>query len=197
LKNGDSLVLGIVGAWQHWDTDHYLVRRVHNHLRTLELPNVHIETVENHRLELAKELIEKAFPHGNHRIIIYGHSLGGSATVGLARWLQKQNIPVLLTVQIDSVGFRDEKIPPNVFRAANLYQRDFGPVRGEPKIKAQDKKRTQILGNWRYRYPFKRIVLPAGAPFYQNFVMIPHLKMEYDPEVWFKVESLILSALAQ
>jgi pimeloyl-ACP methyl ester carboxylesterase len=195
LKDGDTLVLGIVGAWQHWDTDHYLVRRVHNHLRALALPNVHIETVENHRLELAKELIDKAFPNGHHRIVIYGHSLGGSATVALARYLQKKNIPVLLTVQIDSVGFRDGKIPNNVEQAANLYQRDFGPIRGQSKIKPQDKSKTEILGNWRYHYPVTRIVPALGAPLYHNLLNIPHHKMEYDPEVWLKVETLILSRL--
>ena len=61
-------------------------------------------------------------------------------------------------MQIDSVGFRDGKIPANVQRAANLYQRDFGPIRGQSKIKAQDNAKTEILGNGRFRYPPTRIV---------------------------------------
>ena len=37
------------------------------------------------------------------RIILYGHSWGASAVVALARELQKQQIPVLLTIQVDSI----------------------------------------------------------------------------------------------
>ena len=40
----------------------------------------------------------------NARIIIYGHSWGGSATVAMARRLEKDGIPVLLTVQVDSIS---------------------------------------------------------------------------------------------
>jgi hypothetical protein len=51
------------------------------------------------------------------RIIIFGHSWGASATVTLARELGNMGIPVLLTVQVDSVqkvGQEDGVIPSNV-----------------------------------------------------------------------------------
>src|SRR5271170_7086817 len=38
------------------------------------------------------------------RIIIYGHSWGASETVALARELEHRKIPVLLTIQVDSIG---------------------------------------------------------------------------------------------
>ena len=38
------------------------------------------------------------------RIILYGHSWGASAAVLLARDLRRQGVPVLLTVQVDSVA---------------------------------------------------------------------------------------------
>ena len=40
----------------------------------------------------------------NARIIIYGHSWGGDEAIILARELEKDGIPVLLTVQVDSIS---------------------------------------------------------------------------------------------
>jgi hypothetical protein len=42
----------------------------------------------------------------NARIIIYGPSRGGSEAIKLARDLEKDSIPVLLTVQVDSISIR-------------------------------------------------------------------------------------------
>ncbi|WP_155121293.1 hypothetical protein [Bryobacter aggregatus] len=183
------------------------MRRICLHLRTEQLPRTYIETVENHRLELAQELIQRALDgngdgvlsaaeRSSARIVIYGQSLGGSATIQLCRWLQKQEIPVLLNVQIDSVGFRDGKVPSNVKAAANLYQREMGPIRGRSRIQAEDARKTVILGNWRYRYPrSKKIDVSEETPLRQ-LLMNPHVKMEFDPEVWQKVEDLIRSSIA-
>ena len=60
------------------------------------------------------------------RIAIYGHSWETSETVTLARALGKEGIPVLLTVQVNSIrkpGENDESIPANVAQAVNFYQR--------------------------------------------------------------------------
>jgi hypothetical protein len=59
------------------------------------------------------------------RIVIFGHSWGASETVTLARRLNELHIPVLLTIQVDSIekpGENDERIPPNVREAINFYQ---------------------------------------------------------------------------
>ena len=68
----------------------------------------------------------------NARIVIYGHSWGGSEAINLARDLEKDGIPVLLTIQVDSISIRhnDRVIPANVARAANFYQ-PHGPLRGQ------------------------------------------------------------------
>ena len=53
----------------------------------------------------------------NARIILYGHSWGASEAITLARRLEKDSIPVILTVQVDSVakiGENDVVIPANV-----------------------------------------------------------------------------------
>jgi hypothetical protein len=102
-----------------------------------------------------------------------------------------------LTLQIDSVGLDDEKVPANVRYAANLFQSDSLLLRGEKEIRAADPARTKILGNFRYRYPVTRLVPAAGAPWYFNLLQHPHIKMEYDPVVWLHVESLLLRHLAR
>ena len=71
----------------------------------------------------------------NARIVIFGHSWGASETVTLARKLERDGIPVLLTIQVDSVakiGQNDALIPANVGQAINFYQPD-GIVHGRPQ----------------------------------------------------------------
>jgi len=130
------------------------------------------------------------------RIAIYGHSWGASETVTMARALGKAGVPVLLTVQVDSVtklGQDDESIPSNVARAINFYQRN-GWLRGRARIRAMDAARTQILGNLRYDYRTSSVSL-EGFPWYARLFMRPHIEIESDPRVWEQVEALIRTAL--
>jgi hypothetical protein len=86
-------------------------------------------------------------------------SWGGSETLELARELEAEKIPVLLTIQVDSVAKRgqdDARIPANVAEAVNFYQPD-GLLHGQPEIHAVDASRTRILGNYRYEYRSKSI----------------------------------------
>ena len=130
------------------------------------------------------------------RIAIYGHSWGASETVTLARALGKEGIPVLLTIQVDSItkpGENDESIPANVAQAVNFYQQN-GFLRGRPLIRAADASRTQILGNFQLDYK-NNPVNCEGYPWYTRFFMKPHIEIESDPSVWGRVESLIRSKL--
>jgi hypothetical protein len=204
IKPGDTLILGIVGGWERWDAPQRAIRHTALTLRESHLPRVWIETVENHKLILAKELVRKAFDF-NHsgaldpneasaaRVIVYGQSLGGSATLRFCRWLQEQGIHVQLAVVIDSYGRDPYTVPPNVSEAANLYQRDLGFVRGAAKIEAEDPAHTRILGNWHYSYRGRAIAMP-GEPWIRRTFIGSHLKMEYDPEPWDRVTALLLAA---
>ena len=72
------------------------------------------------------------------RIVLYGHSWGASEAVSMARALQKDGVPVLLTIQVDSVsklGKDDRFIPANVAQAVNFYQLD-GLLHGQRQIVA-------------------------------------------------------------
>src|SRR5271170_2262509 len=97
-------------------------------LRASYPQNVHFEVFENKRLEDARQkiiqLLSNSTGHplseqqkSRARIILYGHSWGASAVVTLADELQKDDIPVLLTIQVDSVEKHDQNdaiIPANV-----------------------------------------------------------------------------------
>jgi hypothetical protein len=205
LKPGDTLVLGIVGGWERWDAPQRCIRRTALELRALHTPGVWVETVENHKIELAQELVEKAFDFDKSgrldpdekaaaRIILYGQSLGGRATLRFCRWLKGQGMRVRLAVLVDSYGRDPYTVPPNVEEALNIYQRDFGPVRGTAKITAEDPRRTRILGNWRYTYGGRDVPMP-GEPGIRKWFMGSHLKLEYDPEPWKRVLDLIVSVI--
>jgi hypothetical protein len=130
------------------------------------------------------------------RIAIFGHSWGASETVTLARILGRADIPVLLTVQVDSVrkpGEDDAVIPPNVAQAVNFYQ-SGGILHGRAEIRAADSTRTQILGNFECDYKAKPVPLDGFSWFARTF-MRPHIEIESDPAVWNRVESLIRSKL--
>ena len=82
------------------------------------------------------------------KVILYGHSLGGWATDWLARRLAGQGVPVELTVQMDSVGFTDKTVPPNVKEAANYFEKDTFLLRGRDTICVGDQTKTKLLGNF-------------------------------------------------
>jgi hypothetical protein len=118
------------------------------------------------------------------RIVIYGHSWGASESVTLARRLNAMHIPVLLTVQVDSVEKRNERdgrIPPNVRKAINFCQSD-GLLHGQSLVEAADPGQTEILGNFESSYR-KNPVSCAGYPWYARAFMKPHIEIENDPLV--------------
>jgi hypothetical protein len=130
------------------------------------------------------------------RIVIYGHSWGASETVTLARRLNQLGIPVLLTIQVDSVEKFNEDdgvIPPNVREAVNFYQTE-GLLHGRTLITATDPKRTAILGNYETSYKDHPISC-AGFPWFARAFMKPHIEIENDPAVWTKIEALIRSKM--
>ncbi len=119
---------------------------------------------------------------------------GGAAVVTFARELDALNVPILLTVQVDSVGRNDAVIPPNVRWAANLYQDSGWLIRGEAPIRAADPECTEILDNFRFQYDNSDIDL-SHLPWYKTIGRVAHARMDRDSAVWQKVEELILSVL--
>ena len=206
--NGDSrpIVIGFLGGYVRHDDAVHTTVQVARSLRK-EYPNAHVATFENRHLSDAHKLIlgflggktaagltdeQKRSAH----IILYGHSWGACAVVSLARLLKSEGIPIVLTVQVDSVskaGRDDATIPDNVRYAANFYQ-DKGFIRGQPKIVAADASRTKILGNFYFDYSANPISCPE-YPWYTRFFMRSHIEIECDQNVWNRVENLIREQL--
>jgi hypothetical protein len=202
LAENRTLILGFLGGREPWDNPRRNVRRLALKLRAAYPDTVSVETVENKKRHLALELIRRAFDRNRDgrlddeeraavRLILYGQSFGGAAVVKLARQLDEIGVPVLLTVQVDSVGRDDAVIPPNVKRAANLFQRNGWPIRGEPEIRAADPSRTVIIGNFEFDYRDKQIDL-SEVSWLKRAFRVAHTKMDFDPAVWAKVEELIV-----
>lgn len=205
LGPGETLVLGFLGGRDAWNDDRRAVRALALKLRAMELPGVRVETVENTKRTLALRLVREAFDRNTDgtldeaeragaRLIVYGQSFGGAAVVKFAKQLEELGVPILLTVQIDSVGLGDAVIPPNVRRAANLYQESGWIVEGEAPIRAADPARTEIVGNFEYDYSESDIDI-SHVSFWRKFFRHAHTRMEFDPAVWSHVENLILSEL--
>ena len=206
LKEGDFLVVGFMGGRESWDNHKRGVRKLALKLRAANLPGVHVETVENKKRRLAVELIRHAFDRdedgrldererASARVIVYGQSFGGAAVVKLARQLKEMGVPVLLTVQVDSVGRGDKVIPSNVARAANLFQRDGLIIKGERDIRPEEPGKTTIIGNFKFDYGGKKIDL-SEVSWLKRLFQAAHTKMDHDPEVWALVERIILDVIA-
>ena len=169
---------------------------------------IHAEIFANSRGEQAfRRVLELLGKHGQAplsqaekmaaRIVIFGHSWGASETVTLANRLNRVGVPVLLTIQVDSVQKQrqnDADIPPNVQEAVNFYQAD-GMLRGRNLIVAEDPRKTKILGNYESSYR-QNDVSCAGFPWYARAFMKAHIQIENDPAVWNHIESLILAKLS-
>jgi len=130
------------------------------------------------------------------RIILFGHSWGASAVVLLARELNREGVPVLLTVQVDSVAKfwqHDGLIPGNVTDAANFYQ-PHGFIHGRSLIRAAHDSKTQILGNYRHDYRDKPVQC-AGTSWFDRTFTPSHMQSQCDPRLWSEVESLVLQRI--
>jgi hypothetical protein len=205
LGEGDTLVVGFMGGRESWDNRKRGVRKLALRLRAMKLPGVHVETVENKKRRLALELVRNAFDRDRDgrlddrerasvRLVVYGQSFGGAAVVKFARQLKGLGVPVLLTVQVDSVGRGDKVISANVRRAANLFQRDGLVIKGEREIRAEGPAKTAIVGNFKFDYDGKKIDLSEVSRLKRLF-QAAHTKMDHDPEVWALVEKIILEAI--
>jgi len=202
------MVIGFVGGFVKHDARAHSTVQVVEHLRNEYREGVYVQSFANrHRGQAYKEIVRRldgdndgtlsAEEKHKARIVIFGHSWGASETVTLARKLERDGIPVLLTIQVDSVakiGQNDAVIPTNVGQAVNFYQPD-GIVHGRPQIRAADPVRTEILGNFRYDYRANPISC-EGYPWFDRFLVKAHTEIECDPKVWSQVESLIYNKLS-
>jgi hypothetical protein len=205
--NSPVIVIGFVGGFVKHDNAVHREVSLAAQLRKDFPSGAYVEVFENHHADLARlkilalldtdhdgtlSPVEKQ----NARIVIYGHSWGASEGIALSRALERDGIPVLLTIQVDSVtkpGEDDAMIPANVAQAVNFYQPD-GMIHGRPEIRAADPARTQILGNFRFDYKTNPVDC-AQYPWLARAFEKTHIEIESDPRVWNQVDSLIRAKL--
>ena len=197
------IVVGFAGGFVRHDNPHHGPVKLAQRIALGLSKGDSIQVFENrHRKAAYKSIIRLL--DSNHdgvlsdqersqaRIILFGHSWGASAVVLLSRELDRAGIPVLLTVQVDSVAKpwqHDKIIPDNVAAAVNFYQ-PHGLLHGRARISAADDSKTQILGNYRFDYQ-KEPVQCTGASWLQRVFTPSHMQSQCDPHLWSLVEDLV------
>lgn len=202
-----NIVIGFVGGFVRHDNPHHGPVQLAQQIRQTFPKATYVRVFENRRRRQAYETVlrlldsdhdgtlsleEKTRAH----IVLFGHSWGASAAVLLARDLQREGVPVLLTVQVDSVAKmwqNDAIIPGNVAEAVNFYQ-PHGIIHGRRQIMAADPGKTEILGNFRMDYRKTPVECPKAAWFDRTFTP-GHMQSECDPHVWSRIEDMVRQRL--
>jgi len=203
-----NIVIGFVGGFVGHDDLHHGPVQLAQRIRRTAPKDTYIEVFENRRRKRAYDAVFRLLDT-NHdgvlspeeraraRIILFGHSWGAAAAVLLARDLRRERIPVLLTVQVDSVAKlwqNDSVIPDNVAEAVNFYQ-PHGIIHGRGQITAADAAKTAILGN--YRFDYKKDPIECTGTLWFDRVFIPgHMQSECDPRLWSQIESMVRQRLS-
>lgn len=197
------IVVGFTGGFVRHDNPHHGPVMLAKRIRKEVPAGTYVQVFENRHRKTAYKTILRLLDHDQDgvltgaekaraRIILFGHSWGASAVVLLARELDQEGIPVLLTVQVDSVAKlwqHDGVIPDNVVAAANFYQ-PHGFVHGRSEIRAADASKTQILGNYRFDYS-QAPVKCEGTTWFDRAFMSNHIESNCDPRLWGQVETLV------
>ena len=196
-----TLVVGFVGGYVHSDDRRHSEVQLARKLKERYGDRVKVEVFKNRERDQARKAIlelvnglaaGRSLSPQQPRIILFGHSWGASALVYLARELERDGVPVALTIQVDSVRKHqqdDSVIPANVNEAINFYQ-SKGVIRGTSMIVAANPSRTTILGNLRFEYA-KEPAECRAYPWYDRVFFRGHTSIECDPQVWSQVEKLI------
>ena len=202
-----TVVLGFVGGFVKNDDSRHPEVQIIQRLSQQKLPEFHAAAFENrHTAEAREQIIRWLDTDGDGhlsaqekqraRIILFGHSWGGSAVISLAEDLDRRGIPVQLTILVDSVNKgwgHDCVIPANVAQATDFYQ-TRGLLHGCRTIRPEDSHRTKITGTYEFEYTEQ----PAGCrsfSWFNRHFFITHNAIGCDPHVWSRVEDEIRAQL--
>lgn len=204
-----TVVIGFVGGRVHADNAVHLEVRMAKQLREAHPDTAYVKVFANHSGDEAyREVVRQldtnhdgtlsAEERSAARVILYGHSWGASQTLTLAGQLNREHIPVMLAVLVDTIAKSEDAhadIPANVAEAINFYQ-DKGLLRGRTTITAADPKCTRILGNVRSDYTVHKIDIHE-FPWFARTFMRSHIEIENDPAVWDRIHNMIDERIAQ
>jgi len=196
------ILIGFVGGFVRHDNPHQQPVLLAQRMRRNLPDTAFVQVFENRRRKTAYKTILRlldgdhdgflsAEEKTNARIVLFGHSWGAASAVLLARDLGREGVPVLLTVQVDSVRKlwqEDGVIPDNVAAAVNFYQ-PHGLIHGRPEIKAADASKTEILGN--YRFDYRKEPVKCENLSWFDHLTPSHAQSECDPRLWSQVEKIV------
>jgi hypothetical protein len=204
----NAIIIGFVGGFVRRDDLRHPEVQFAAYLRQRYPSIVHAEVFANHDGKRALRRVLQLLDTNEDRvpvpsekekasIIIYGHSWGASQAVTLAHDLGRLDVPVSLTILVDSVhkpGHQDAVVPSNVRSAVSFYQTK-GIIHGRSNIRAADPKHTN-LGNFRMTYQDRRINCDNYS-WIARHLNKPHHEIENDPRVWEQIASLIDAELSK
>jgi hypothetical protein len=192
-----NIVIGFVGGFVDHDNPHHGPVQLAQRIRRTVPPGTYVRVFENRRRSQAYNAVVRHLDTNRDGVIFFGHSWGAAAAVMLARELGQQGIPVLLTVQVDSVAKwwqNDSVIPENVAQAVNFYQTQ-GIIHGRRQITAANPARTEILGNYLVDYKKTPVACPLAS--WWDRVFTPgHMQSECDPNLWSQIENMVTQRLS-
>lgn len=202
-----NIVIGFVGGFVSHDNLRHGPVQAARQIRETAPQDTYVRVFENRRrkqayktvlrlLDTNRDGVLSTAEKARARIILFGHSWGAAAAVLLARDLRREGIPVLLTVQVDSVAKlwqNDSVIPDNVAEAVNFYQ-PHGILHGRKRITAADPAKTEILGN--YRMDYREDPVGCRAASWLEGILTPgHMQSECDPRLWSRIETMVQQRL--
>lgn len=152
------IYLGFVGALEPSQNKHSGVFQIGQTLRGDEYPDVCAKSFSPYVWTDGLTWLLKHFPaHSGAltsnelqhcpKVILVGHSMGGWAMMSVARRLRDRDIPVELTIQVDSVGITDYTIPRNVKNGAIFHARDVLMPLTTKHLRLEDASRTTMVAN--------------------------------------------------
>lgn len=198
------ILIGFVGGFVRHDNPHHGPVQLAERLKRTDSKDAYVQVFENRHRKAAFRTILRLLDQDHDgtlspqekdraQIVLFGQSWGGAAAVMLARDLNHVGVPVLLTVQVDSVAKlwqNDTLIPPNVADAVNFYQ-PHGLIHGRQGIRAVDPARTEILGNYRFDYRHVPVPCDRDLSWFDRVLTPGHAQSECDPRLWSEVETVV------
>jgi len=169
------IYLGFVGALETSDDKYSGIVQIRQTLQDKDYSDVCAKSFTPYTWTEGRDWLLKHFPAhsgvlaaqelGNApRVILLGHSMGGWAMLAVARELSSRDIPVELTIQVDSVGITDHTIPRNVKSAAIFHANDVLMFMTTKHVRREDPQHTKIVAD----------VLVPGAG---------HISVTRDPQI--------------
>jgi len=152
------LYLGFVGALESPDDRYSGIVQIRQTLQDKGYSDVCARSFSPYAWTEGRDWLLKYFPaHAGGltaqeldsapRVILLGHSMGGWAMLAVARELRSRDIPVELTIQVDSVGITDHTVPRNVKAAAIFHANDVLMFMTTKHLRREDPAHTKLVAD--------------------------------------------------